>query len=116
MHLLHSKSSHEKVINKRSHIVQITIEFTREAHKSPTFVCCVCHRLMFENQGKLFKLSAYKDDKFVSRCVTKEFVHFNCEKPCSDDCSGQQFIYALVVVVTLVIDYYHYRLFRIVWN
>ncbi|XP_068069853.1 uncharacterized protein [Danio rerio] len=61
--------------------------FRSKIQQGPTYVCTVCHRVLFPDQVKACDGSNYeKDVQLSSFCLTRKYVH-TCDSVCSDDCT-----------------------------
>ena len=76
-------------------------EFLSKVKNGPDFVCCVCHRLLFEYQVLHCKRDHYKNNKQIlvnaDKCINFDYVHKcndACESPCQslETPSGQLWI------------------------
>ena len=83
---LKRKSVH--IINRSLQIAmeEAILAFRESIQHGPTYVCTVCHRLMFSNQVRWCNRDKYtKNPDIVTACLTGKYVHI-CDCECSDPC------------------------------
>lgn len=65
--------------------------FKTEVSCGPAYVCCVCHRLLFEKQVLHCKPQLYRDkgheaSQVAMQCISDKYLH-RCSEMCDTDCS-----------------------------
>ena len=63
---------------------QVISSFKLKTQNGPTYVCTVCHRVLFPDQVRVCKCESYqKNPDIVSVCLTGKYVHV-CTETCAD--------------------------------
>ncbi|XP_065942676.1 uncharacterized protein [Magallana gigas] len=75
---------------KLENIEEVRHLFKRNTAQGPDFVCCSCHRLMFQNQVQMCNRDVYtkseKSAEVAGTCIKDTFWH-QCKASCSKDCT-----------------------------
>ncbi|KAK6168643.1 hypothetical protein SNE40_019835 [Patella caerulea] len=86
------KQNKERKEIKRIEMSKIDIvinDFKKEKKNGPEYICCVCHRLLFNNQVTCCNEKLYKSAKvkqIASECISKKYL-YDCSNTCQNGCA-----------------------------
>ena len=87
------KCNQEKRRNQtlNKHNIDAVIQQFKNKEQGPQYVCCVCHRLLFQHQVRQCKKEQYAKKgtavaALADKCITLTYLH-QCDANCPADCS-----------------------------
>ncbi|KAK6168683.1 hypothetical protein SNE40_019873 [Patella caerulea] len=89
------KQNRERKEKQRIEMSKIDIvinDFKKEKKNGPEYICCVCHRLLFNNQVTCCNEKKFKSAKvkqIASECISKKYLH-DCSNTCQNECPHPQ--------------------------
>ncbi|XP_076132870.1 uncharacterized protein LOC143114916 [Alosa pseudoharengus] len=86
---IHNRDKRQQCLANQKQFEKVMSAFLNKVKDGPNYVCCVCHRLLFNHQVKHCSKDAYTKTPnmraLAEKCITEDYLH-KCGESCADQC------------------------------